>query len=334
MDSLGHYSESGIIILFRKQLQKKPLNNQIIQCEAISQQIKNIEESKISYLFFYSKRFKLIRECLNPIIGQGSSVIPFYIEQKSKKQQQIQIDLITDITQSKIKQSPYLKQKFNSNTDSIRLEENITEKTQYIDPIFQDNLIRQNNYSKEVRGKTMKYFVQQFLQRDKQGQTKRYVGHFQQSYYKIRLIDLLLDLQKRNLIFVFKNIYIISLVKLAQVYFNRNLYFLQINLILILIRIKFQTKNINFLLNKKLFLFNQSSFRKINKKYLFQLLFIFFIMLISITIIKFILNLLFFLGLTKNNLILISLHQLKQISNKINKINIIFIFIQFLGLYF
>ncbi|EAR93848.1 glutathionylspermidine synthase (macronuclear) [Tetrahymena thermophila SB210] len=102
----------------------------------------------------------VIREDLNPIIGQGSSVVPYYIEKKqSENEQQIQIDLITDTTQSNIRQSLYGKEEFNSNTDLIRLQENIAEKTQYIDPLFQDNLIRQNIQSIKLQEKTMRHFA-------------------------------------------------------------------------------------------------------------------------------------------------------------------------------
>ncbi|KAL4503157.1 hypothetical protein ABPG72_014386 [Tetrahymena utriculariae] len=101
----------------------------------------------------------VIREDLNPIIGIGSSAVPYYIQRDTKNEWPIQIDLNTDTEKSNITQAPYGNEVFNSNTDLIRIEEKITQKTQYIDPLFQDNLIRQNNYSQELMERISRQYV-------------------------------------------------------------------------------------------------------------------------------------------------------------------------------
>ncbi|KAL4455315.1 hypothetical protein ABPG74_012467 [Tetrahymena malaccensis] len=104
----------------------------------------------------------VIREDLNPIIGAGSSVVPYYIKKDVENYQPIQIDLITDNEQSNIRQQIYGKEVFNSNTNLIILQEKITKKTQFINPYFKQNLIRQNKRTYQLVEKNQGYQADYF----------------------------------------------------------------------------------------------------------------------------------------------------------------------------
>ncbi|KAL4485779.1 hypothetical protein ABPG72_012319 [Tetrahymena utriculariae] len=96
----------------------------------------------------------LLREDLNPIIGTGSSVVPYFIQRKNQEDEPIQIELKTNQSQFEIRKSLYGLEKFDSNSENIKLTEKVLfENTYYTN--FKQQIIQQNNWSAEQKQKCM-----------------------------------------------------------------------------------------------------------------------------------------------------------------------------------
>ncbi|EAR87554.1 glutathionylspermidine synthase (macronuclear) [Tetrahymena thermophila SB210] len=98
----------------------------------------------------------MLREDLNPIIGTGSSVVPYFIQRKNTEEEPIEVELKTNKQQSEIRKSLYGLERFDSNNENIKLIEKVTfENNQFGN--FKQQIIQQNNWSEGQKQKIMNY---------------------------------------------------------------------------------------------------------------------------------------------------------------------------------
>ncbi|KAL4466088.1 hypothetical protein ABPG74_004325 [Tetrahymena malaccensis] len=105
----------------------------------------------------------LLREDLNPIIGTGSSVVPYFIQRKNGEDEPIQVELKTNKQQSEIRKSLYGLEQFDSNNEKIKLIEKVSfDNNQFTN--FKQQIIQQNNWSEEQKQKYMNQSEYEFTE--------------------------------------------------------------------------------------------------------------------------------------------------------------------------
>ncbi|KAL4472272.1 hypothetical protein ABPG72_011633 [Tetrahymena utriculariae] len=136
--------------LFQKYIQSKPQKNRyiIISC----------------WVIFGKPCGIVIREDINPIIGTGSSVVPYDIQQKKLDEEPIKLELTCNQNQALLRKSIYGNEDFYSSDNMIQIANKINLSDRQQQQMFKSKLIEQSTHSKKIK--------QEQLQK---GQMKKYL---------------------------------------------------------------------------------------------------------------------------------------------------------------